>query len=333
MPSTSKPGSVRGTEPGASTTASPVSSTSPEPPPETVTRLPAWRRPWPSSTVTLRLLSSEPRPEMSPSTILSLRASEVGPVDRRLAGVDAVLRRLVDVEVGGRRLEQLLGRDAPDVEAGAAEPALLDHGDVQPGRRPVEGGGVATGTTPDDDDVVVISRGDHLRVARVGGRAETRSDSTGRIRCAPIRPAPRSASLLLLGLHLVDGRGVAAHLDDGVGARAAAAGVDAAHRRHVVVVATVADGDVALARPAARWWGRGPASPSRGWPPRTRRGSAPAPRRRRRRRRWRRSWRRSSPTRSGRGCRRSGTAPRRGGRSPGTRPCAWASTSLTSTPM
>ena len=158
-----------------------MSSRSPEPPPDTVTRLPAWSRPWPSSTVTLRLFSSEPSPEMSPSTILSLRASEVGPVDRRLAGVDAVLRRLVHVQVGGGRLEELLGRDAPDVEAGAAEPALLDHGDVQPGRRAVERGGVAAGSAPDDDDVVVISRGDHLRVACWAARGAIRTLPVDRV--------------------------------------------------------------------------------------------------------------------------------------------------------
>ncbi len=79
---------------------------------------------------------------------------------------------LVHVEVGGRRLEQLLGRDAPDVEAGAAEPALLDHGDVQPRRRAVERRGVAAGTAADDDDVVVLSRGDHLRVVRVRARSD-----------------------------------------------------------------------------------------------------------------------------------------------------------------
>ena len=163
VPSTSKPGSVRGTEPGASTTASPVSSTSPDAPPDTVTRLPAWSRPCPSRTVTLRLFSSEPRPGHEAVDDRVLAGQRRAPVDRRLAGVDAEVRRLVDVQVGGGRLEQLLGRDAPDVQAGAAELALLDHGDVEPRRRAVERRGVAAGTAADDDDVVVLGRGDHLR--------------------------------------------------------------------------------------------------------------------------------------------------------------------------
>ncbi len=48
VPSTSKPGIVRVAEPAAMITASPVSSTSPDPPPDTVTVRPAWRTPWPS---------------------------------------------------------------------------------------------------------------------------------------------------------------------------------------------------------------------------------------------------------------------------------------------
>ncbi len=47
-PSTSKPGMVRGTEPEASNTLSPCSSTSPDEPPDTLTMWSPWRVPTPS---------------------------------------------------------------------------------------------------------------------------------------------------------------------------------------------------------------------------------------------------------------------------------------------
>jgi hypothetical protein len=71
--------------------------------------------------------------------------------------------------VGG--LEQLLGGDAPDVEAGPADPALLDEGDVEPGAGAVERGGVAAGAAADDDDVVVLGRGTTSRGCDVGRSA------------------------------------------------------------------------------------------------------------------------------------------------------------------
>ena len=61
-PSTSKPGSVRGTDPVARTTWSAVSVASPDSPPETVTDRSGPRVPQPSSTVTLRPSSSLPTP-------------------------------------------------------------------------------------------------------------------------------------------------------------------------------------------------------------------------------------------------------------------------------
>ena len=44
----------------------------------------------------------------------------------------------------------------PTLQAGAAELALLDDGDVEPGRRAVQRRGVAAGTATDDDDVEVL---------------------------------------------------------------------------------------------------------------------------------------------------------------------------------
>ena len=50
-------------------------------------------------------------------------------VDDRLAGFDAELLGAGDVAERRGRLEELLGRDAPAVQAGAADLVLLDHGD------------------------------------------------------------------------------------------------------------------------------------------------------------------------------------------------------------
>ena len=64
--------------------------------------------------------------------------------------------------VDGGRLEELLGRDAAAVQAGAAHFVLLDHGDVETGQAPTQGGGVAGGTATDNHDIELLGRGDHL---------------------------------------------------------------------------------------------------------------------------------------------------------------------------
>ena len=86
-----------------------------------------------------------------------------GHVDRGIAGLDAELLGPAHRPDHVARLEQGLGRDAATVEAGATDLVLLDEGDVQACGRAVEGGGVATGTTTDDDDVKVLCRGNHLQ--------------------------------------------------------------------------------------------------------------------------------------------------------------------------
>jgi hypothetical protein len=88
------------------------------------------------------------------------------PVEAGLAGVDAERRRVGDGPVDVRGLEELLGGDATDVEAGAADPALLDERDVEPGAGAVERGRIAAGAAADDDDVEVLGRGDHLQGCR-----------------------------------------------------------------------------------------------------------------------------------------------------------------------
>jgi hypothetical protein len=63
------------------------------------------------------------------------------------------VRRFVE-QLGG--VEQGLGRDAPDVEAGPAErlPAL-DAGGLQPELRGPDGGDIATGPGADHDQVEI----------------------------------------------------------------------------------------------------------------------------------------------------------------------------------
>ena len=110
---------------------------------------------------------------MSRSIDLLLAGQAGGEIERRLAGVDAELLGVADgaQHLGG--LQQLLRGDAPPVQAGPADARLLDHGDVQAGRRAVERGRVATRAAAEDDDVVVIGHG-HLRVRRSDRRPFSR---------------------------------------------------------------------------------------------------------------------------------------------------------------
>ena len=62
-----------------------------------------------------------------------------GEVDDGLPGLDPELLGPGDVAVDGRRLEELLGRDAAPVQAGAADLVLLDDARPEPGRRPRRG--------------------------------------------------------------------------------------------------------------------------------------------------------------------------------------------------
>jgi hypothetical protein len=95
---------------------------------------------------------------------LLLASHARGQVERGLARVDTELLRGADgpQHLGG--LEQLLGRDAPAVQAGSADAGLLDHRDPQPRGRAEERGGVTAGTTTEHDHVEALShRAHHLR--------------------------------------------------------------------------------------------------------------------------------------------------------------------------
>ena len=58
------------------------------------------------------------------------------------------------MDVGG--LEQFLGRDAPAVQAGAADLLLLHHGDPQTGAGAVERSAVAPGASTDDHHIKIV---------------------------------------------------------------------------------------------------------------------------------------------------------------------------------
>ena len=86
---------------------------------------------------------------------------------------DAVIGKvLLDVVVVMAGLEQGLGRDAPDVEAGAAEGAAhLDAGRRESQLGGLDGGDVSTGTSSDDHHVVLL-RGGGRRGEGAGGAGE-----------------------------------------------------------------------------------------------------------------------------------------------------------------
>ena len=60
------------------------------------------------------------------------------------------------------RLEEFLGGNTSDVQAGAAQRAVFDQPDVEPDPCAVQRRGVAAGATADHDDVVVCVRRTHL---------------------------------------------------------------------------------------------------------------------------------------------------------------------------
>ncbi len=90
-----------------------------------------------------------------------MRTCAADHVDGGITGADAEVTGLDDGLEERTGLEELLGGDASDVQTGATDLVLLDHGDVQAGGRAVQGRGIAAGATTDDDDVVAVRR-DHL---------------------------------------------------------------------------------------------------------------------------------------------------------------------------
>ena len=113
---------------------------------------------------------------------LVLAAHQGREVELDLAGLHAVLRQLVAghrVEVRG--LQQRLGRDAADIEAGAAEgAALLDAGGLQAQLRRLDGADIAARAAADHHHVERLFR--HFRILLVQRR---RSSTVARSFLAP----------------------------------------------------------------------------------------------------------------------------------------------------
>src|SRR4030095_11486061 len=91
---------------------------------------------------------------------LVLVVVDAGDVDRLESCLDAELGALARRVGDFRGMEERLRRDAPAVEAGAAELVLLDEGHRQTQLAGTQGGGIAATATPEDHDVVglVVSR-------------------------------------------------------------------------------------------------------------------------------------------------------------------------------
>ena len=105
--------------------------------------------------MTLRCFSRPESPLKSWSTIWFLRSWLDRELDGGLARLYAELLRPPDGAEHRRRLEELLGRDAAPVQAGAADLVLFDDGYGQPGGGAVKGGRVPARAAADDDDVVL----------------------------------------------------------------------------------------------------------------------------------------------------------------------------------
>ena len=134
----------------------------------------------------------------------------LGELDRRRRRVHAELGRAPHraQHLGG--LQQLLGRDAAAVQAGAAEPLLLDDRDAHARRRAVERGRVAARTTAEHDEIEVVgtsissgkaptSLGRQLRTsctanaARITKTGEPREDDVrARAHAARLAMSPRA---------------------------------------------------------------------------------------------------------------------------------------------
>ena len=126
--------------------------------------------------VDLAPLEQRLEPARQPVDDLLLAGLARAEVERRRARVDAELLGAAHraEHLGG--LEQLLGRDAAAVQAGAADALLLDERDAQAGRRAVERGRVPAGSATEDDDIDVFGHALilALRVADLSSRTSSR---------------------------------------------------------------------------------------------------------------------------------------------------------------
>ena len=242
VPSTSKPGMVRGTEPEARMTCVAVELDVARV--AAGDRAPTGRRagvPVPVEHGDLAALEQAARPSNSWSTTCCLRAWVT---EKSSVGSPASMPKSAGRRWCGARAPS---RAAPwpgcSRRAGRCRrPCPSRPGRREPGRGAVERRGVAARTAADDDDVELLGRGDHLLGEGRSG-VRTLRPGPGPVRAAR-RDRPATAGP---GAVLVHRRGQPTDLDDGVACAGAPPREDAPHRRDVVVVAPVADLDVALA--------------------------------------------------------------------------------------
>ncbi len=185
-PSTSNPRNTWGTDPDASTTLRPTTT---RPASITVDHLDLvvrLERPGPDQRGHLAPLeqAGQALEELVDHRVLAVLAP--GEVDRHAAHVDAELLGPLDRPVHGGRLQELLGRDAAAVQAGAAHLVPLDDGDREPGRRAVERRGVPARAATDHDDVELF-----LACHRLSSSSSQRRppDALGSPENFPIAPA------------------------------------------------------------------------------------------------------------------------------------------------
>ena len=132
-------------------------------------------------------------PVSLPTTFCCTNVAQLLQVDLRLAERDAVLGHLVRLANDLRGVQQRLGRNAPAVEAHAAElRVLVDQGDLHAVVGGVEGGRVSAGPAADDQQLRFANVGhDWFSVMRTAGRA---GRSPLRIVCAVAVIRPRRCS-------------------------------------------------------------------------------------------------------------------------------------------
>ena len=84
-------------------------------------------------------------------------------IEHRIAvDVDAEFGRVAHRAQHVRRLQQLLGRDAPPVQARATDAPFFDERDVQPRGGAVERGGIAGRSSAEDHNVEFVGQDGHL---------------------------------------------------------------------------------------------------------------------------------------------------------------------------
>jgi hypothetical protein len=122
---------------------------------------------------------------------------EGGEVDlRRLAGQPAGAQRADLVQRGGE-LDERLGRDAPHVQARAAQaalgPAAVDHHDLPAELRRTGGRDVAAGPGADDEDVDVLGdlADDHQRSSPRRRPGSSTRRATSETKAASVSPSSR----------------------------------------------------------------------------------------------------------------------------------------------